>query len=356
MNKPQPTTIEQLKALTLTDLERWAGRDILSRGQSYQHNGNVRNLTCTPQGKLTAQVRGSIRTYTTRVTLTAEGVLTSKCTCPYDNTCKHAVAVVLEYLEQAKQTLKVYSKASSALSVSTYLQSQTKEQLVALLEELAESHFPVAKVLQDRCTLAGAGPKDIIASIKKELAQIEEQAEWDDGVDNVTHLKQRLENLLAMGYVDEAVGIGEELLNVGNRCMETNTGEYLHSEIADCMALLFQALPRSSMSLVEQILWVVDIKLDDEYDLGEGADTFLQGSFSTEDWSQAADALLKRLTHLSSKSKENYSATYQFDRLISYATEMLRQAGREAELIPLYQQQWLGKTHLSYLNFVELGV
>lgn len=354
MNKSQPTTIEQLKALTLTDLERWAGRDILSRGQSYQRSGHVQNLTCTPQGKLMAQVRGSIRIYTTRVTLTAEGILTSKCTCPYDDTCKHAVAVVLEYLEQAKQTLKVHSTASSTLSVAAYLQSQTKEQLVELLEELAESHFPVAKVLQDRCTLVSAGPKEIIAAIKQKLTHIDDQTEWDEGVANVTYLKQRLETLLAMGYVNEAVGIGEELLSVGNRYVEANTEEYLHSEIADCMTLIFQALPRSSMSLVEQMLWVVDMELDDEYDLCGGAHTFWQGSFSTEDWSKAADALLKRLKNLSSKSKENYSATYQLDRLISYATKMLRQAGREAEIIPLYQQQWLGKTPRSYLNFVEL--
>jgi uncharacterized Zn finger protein len=351
MSKQQQTTIEQLQALTLTDLERWAGRDIVSRGQSYQRSGYVHNLICTPQGKLTAQVRGSIGIYTTQVTLIADGVLTSKCTCPYDDTCKHAVAVVLEYLE----TLKEHSKASPVLSVSAYLHSQTKEQLVALLEELVESHPSVTKVLQDRCTLAGAGPKKIIASIKKELTHIDKQLEWDDGFANVTHLKQRLENLLAMGYVDEAVGIGEELLSVGNRCVEASTEEeYQHSDFADCMTLIFQALPRSAMSLVEQMLWVVDMELADEYDLCEGADTFWQGSFATEDWSKAADALLKRLTHLSSKSKENYSAAYQFDRLISYATKMLRQASREAEIIPLYQQQWLGKTHRSYLNFVEL--
>jgi uncharacterized Zn finger protein len=351
MSKQQQTTIEQLQALTPINLERWAGRDIVSRGQSYQRSGYVHNLICTPQGKLTAQVRGSIGIYTTQVTLIAKGVLTSKCTCPYDDTCKHAVAVVLEYLEQAKH----HSKASPAFSISAYLHSQTKEQLVALLEELVESHPSVTKVLQDRCTLTGAGPKEIIASIKKELTHIDQQLEWDAGVANVTHLKQRLENLLAMGYVDEAVGIGAELLSVGNRCMEARSEEEdQHFDIADCLTLLFQALPRSSLSLVEQMLWVVDMELDDQYDLCEGANTFWQGSFSTEDWSTAADALLKRLTPQSSQSMENYSIAYRFDRLISYATKMLRQAGREAEIIPLYQQQWLGKTSSSYLHFVEL--
>ncbi len=126
-------TRSQLKSVTLNDLERWAGRTIVARGKGYQSNGNVSDLIYDPSREsLVAQVSGE-RDYTTQVSLSQEGDLSSHCTCPYDDTCKHVVAVVLEYLEQIKQGTAIVS----ASAISEYLQQQTREQLIELLEQLA---------------------------------------------------------------------------------------------------------------------------------------------------------------------------------------------------------------------------
>ncbi|MYJ66362.1 MAG: hypothetical protein F4091_12995 [Acidimicrobiales bacterium] len=82
--------------LTWEDLEDWAGTTIVSRGRTYQRNSSVSELGITPEGALIAYVLGSTR-YVTQVAI-QDGDLTSECTCPYWTTCKHAVAVVLEYL------------------------------------------------------------------------------------------------------------------------------------------------------------------------------------------------------------------------------------------------------------------
>ena len=87
--------------LTWEDLEEWAGNVIVGRGRPYQRNGAVENLGRTEGGTLAAWVRGT-RRYATRVRLTERNGLESACTCPYWDTCKHAVAVVLEYLERLK--------------------------------------------------------------------------------------------------------------------------------------------------------------------------------------------------------------------------------------------------------------
>ena len=81
--------------LTWEDLEHWAGTTIVSRGRTYQRNSSVSDLGITPEGALIAYVLGSTR-YVTQVTI-QDGDLTSECTCPYWTTCKHAVAVVLEF-------------------------------------------------------------------------------------------------------------------------------------------------------------------------------------------------------------------------------------------------------------------
>ena len=87
--------------LTWEDLEEWAGNVIVGRGRPYQRKGAVENLGRAEDGALVAWVMGSQR-YATRVRIEGKKSLESECTCPYWDTCKHAVAVVLEYLERLK--------------------------------------------------------------------------------------------------------------------------------------------------------------------------------------------------------------------------------------------------------------
>ena len=90
--------------LTWADLEEWAGGRSLERGRSYQRGGHVRELAQSDEGVLLASVRGT-QMYATRVELVpGQGQkLASRCACPVGfNGCKHAVAVVLEYLEALK--------------------------------------------------------------------------------------------------------------------------------------------------------------------------------------------------------------------------------------------------------------
>jgi uncharacterized Zn finger protein len=88
--------------LTWDDLERWAGSRIVSRGRSYQRGGRVKDLKISSDGTLLATVVGGDR-YATTVALSAgrkHPSLESVCTCPVGASgCKHAVAVVAEYLQ-----------------------------------------------------------------------------------------------------------------------------------------------------------------------------------------------------------------------------------------------------------------
>ena len=96
---------DPFKELTWRDIEDWAGSKIVSRGKSYQKNRKVQDLARTPSGGIIAWVRGTQR-YVAFVEFEG-GDLLSNCTCPYDDTCKHAVAVVLEYLECLKKNISV---------------------------------------------------------------------------------------------------------------------------------------------------------------------------------------------------------------------------------------------------------
>ena len=89
-------------SLTWDDLDAWAGGRSVSRGRSYQRQGRVRDLVASEAGRLLATVMGGNQ-YAVSVWLKddKENPIESKCTCPvgYDG-CKHAVAVVAEYLNR----------------------------------------------------------------------------------------------------------------------------------------------------------------------------------------------------------------------------------------------------------------
>jgi len=95
--------MEKWASLTWDDLEEWAGSRSVSRGRSYREEGRVQKLAISNKGRLLATVEGGDR-YVVSVWLEFEEAedtaIESECTCPVgESGCKHAVAVVAEYLE-----------------------------------------------------------------------------------------------------------------------------------------------------------------------------------------------------------------------------------------------------------------
>lgn len=82
--------------LTWEDLKEWAGDRVVGRGKSYKRQ--VEDLRVTADGALLAWVLGGDR-YATRVRMDAGDDLSSQCACPYGESCKHAVATILAYLD-----------------------------------------------------------------------------------------------------------------------------------------------------------------------------------------------------------------------------------------------------------------
>jgi len=89
--------------LTWDDLDQAFGSRSVQRGRSYQRGGQVRNLAVSSDGRLLAAVQGTHR-YITSAQLDAkkksQDRIVGICTCPVGNQCKHAVAVIAEYLAQ----------------------------------------------------------------------------------------------------------------------------------------------------------------------------------------------------------------------------------------------------------------
>ncbi len=100
-----------------------------------------------------------------------------------------------------------------------YLESQTKEQLINLLEELAGNDSKVHNTLQDKRNLASGHVENIVDLIKEDTSVLENvdddyYDDWnnyrgDDNDIDLSQMQQRLQDLLAQGYADKVLSLGE---------------------------------------------------------------------------------------------------------------------------------------------------
>lgn len=387
----QRSSTARFKALTWDDLEAWAGSKTVSRGRSYQRSGQVQGLALTPTGGVVAWVSGTQR-YATRVELDADE-LTSTCTCPVGITCKHAVAVVLDYLAHLEQKRAVPTvteqdrrlvlladteawdtedeeddaddednatprRSHRPAAVRAFLEQQTRAQLIALLEELAERHAAVREALQDRCELATRDVARLVQTVRRDIAELSAEPawsnDWDDegSVPDYSRVQERLEALLAQGHADEVVTLGEELLEAGTQQVEMSQDEGETAEaIGACMAVVFRALAQSSHSPVEQMLWAIDAELENEYNLCQGADDFWEQERASTDWQALAEQLTQRLRRHTSPQRDDSPGDYYCDQLVDWLIYALEQAGQHDEIIPLCERE-VERTG-NYLRLVE---
>jgi uncharacterized Zn finger protein len=390
---------DQFKELTWEDIENWAGSKVLSRGRKYQQGRLVTRLVKTPDDGLIADVAGS-EAYTTFVVFRDKGIA-SHCTCPYGKSCKHAVAVILEYLEQAKKGTKIptadsgdprlnrmttrpgYDKrhdgdnenneedieesgttpnrhsGSASQHLKGFLENMSKEELVALLLEQTEKHPSVSDDLQHRQKLLKGDVKKIITSVRKEIQSLSAEPAWrnhwnDEGsIPDYSRVRNRLESLLAAGHADAVIALGEEILTTGVEQVETSDDEgETAEEITSCLDIVFRALSGSSLSPVEQIIWAIDAELEDDFDLCQGANYFWEVKKEPPHWSAVADELLQRLKRLEPVGRdEDFSNAYRRDKLSNWIIEAFRNSGRSKEIIPLCEEEAVNTG--SYVRLVE---
>jgi len=370
------------KQLTWGDIKAWAGTNVTSRGQSYQRNHRVKELACASNGGLIAWVEGT-KMYATLVDIEDEE-LTSACTCPYGGVCKHAVAVVLEYLDKLNKNIPVPTVAEGdprltlpennekeewyeeskdvegaeklvpwqsgkdvTKALHSYLEKKSKAELIALIEDMA-GHYPeVLKALEDRARLSRGEISALVNSVRKEIERLSAKPAWvnpwkgEGNVPDYSEVRDRLEMLLAKGYADEVIVLGKRLLGAGTRQVEMSDDEgETAGEISACMDVVFKALSRSSMPPDEQMLWAVEAELNDEYELCGGADVFWEQQHAVADWNSLAEKLLQRLnTFAPARGEDRFSRDYRRDRLADWVITALENSGRQDEIIPLCERE-----------------
>lgn len=239
-----PSAAATWEVLTWNDLDDWAGARTVSRGRSYQRQGRVKQLCLSEAGVLLAWVAGGER-YATRVELDATkrrraARLKSKCSCPVRFDCKHAVAVVVEYLKAIEEGIDVPAAAGaeprwaviearefdfpaddegddwfgddrgdedaaqgvegpgrpaqrlrspprlkggrsiSDADIRTHLDSKSREELVGLVMQISDRDPDVRRALADECALAGGKSGRLLRAALLEMRSLTAEHAWWD--------------------------------------------------------------------------------------------------------------------------------------------------------------------------------
>jgi len=153
-------------------------------------------------------------------------------------------------------------------SLHKHLACLPKQELFELLGELSEKYPSVNEYLYEKYGIAMSEAEVLINSIRTEIArQIKDpETDYDDEFFSIdcSGIKKDMESLLELGYADTLLEIGQELFSSGLEFADGYDDEYGSGAIgiASCMQVVFEALPRSSLSPFDRMLYAVELEIN----------------------------------------------------------------------------------------------
>lgn len=138
---------EIITSLSYEDIEPMAEERIYHRGYDYFKQGFVENIIWS-ETSFDARVEGSEGAlYEVNISLDETGDLLGQCCCPYDDTCKHIIAVLLQANKNVAKSEKDNKKETKQFLI--YLSGLEKEELVALVDRFAPENYRIEVAMHD---------------------------------------------------------------------------------------------------------------------------------------------------------------------------------------------------------------
>lgn len=365
-----------LRKLTFEELRDWSGDRILNRGRNYVKR--VERLSRTRDDTLVAWVSGSER-YVTSVRLVDEGRFEWSCTCPYWEPCKHAVAVILAAAERVKDEQDIPlleeddelhqalagdseqdqwlgeapfhpgmpSGAKILAAVENILGGRDRDELLQLLLDLTERFPQVGRYILENEQLASGQVDKLVRALQREIRELTAEPVWynywkDEGnLPDYTHLEEQLRALADQGHGDAVPELGEELWTRGNaQVAESDDEGETAAALARCFQVVTAALPKTSMTPPEQLLWLIERLLEDEYGLLESSEKCLDRPGDTPaHWREVAEDLEAWLRTMPKPRTAASSGRYQRERLLDRLLDAYERAGWQDRIIPLLEDE-----------------
>lgn len=359
-------------ALRWDDLASWSGLAVLDRGKHYRDR--VTELTSS-ESHLLAVVKGG-ESYLTHVWLGDDG-LRHRCSCPYWAPCKHAVAVVLVYLDHVRSGKAVpeitpdemegiiEAHGMSVMPDENPYNPIDPEKIRAALEKMPVEEIIgwATDIIADQPALLGNLPSGLrpenlrpdnsvisdrqIARLRQEIRITAKERfyhdEWhdpfgddDDGPD-YSSIEQQFRHLMDGGHVETLIDLGEELFTLGSRQVdESDMNQDSLDGLIGCLTVLVEAMQASGRPAPERVIWFWDLQLKDWGDLlGNIPLPARDGEMTRPDWLGVAQAFMGRLASPSGRKEGDRHQEYNRRKVLDCAVKALVAADEDDRAIEL---------------------
>jgi uncharacterized Zn finger protein len=400
----KPSRNDGWTVLSWDDLAEWAGSRSVDRGRTYQKQGRVHDLAISEDGWLLATVTGGARYAVTvwyESSAKKAGAIYSRCTCPVGSSgCKHAVAVVAEYLErlsasedtpvanqdddrwelladetgdesedeaddldmdtgddEGEQVYYVHrhrhpeasgrkTLEASSEKIRKHIEAKSHDELVELVWALTERFPELREEFRDRIALGEGKVDRLVTEARKEIRRVSSEAGWvnswtgEGQTPDYSRVKHRLERLLELGHPDAVVRLGKELMTLGNEQIGQSNDEGETAEaVGECVPVIFQAVAASTLTPAHKLLFAIDAHLRDDYGIvNDATDVIIKMSGAKSAWSEVSDILAQR-ANSPVNDNDPYYRKYQHEHIADWLILALENAGREDEILAVCEQE-----------------
>ena len=225
-------------------------------------------------------------------------------------------------------------------TVKQKLRGKGKKELLELLAEVAEYNWDVGRFILERAMMDSGDMEKLVESLLAEIRSVTSEPAWgsewsgEGHIPDYSHLQQQFASLEKRGCADALLKLGEELWKRGNDQLgKANDEGETGTAIAECMEIVIRAIPKSSLSKPQQLLWAIERQSTDNYDIlpDEPFDFMKSGEYGEADWREVAYALESRLLAIGDKWFRRY--------FVNWLLHAYRSGGLEDRVIPLLERE-----------------
>jgi len=236
---------------------------------------------------------------------------------------------------------------TGATGLGRILEAMSKDELIRVVKEAAARYPEIERDLLEKKQLSEGKVTTLVRSLQREIRKLTSEPAWynswrgEGNIPDYSHVQSQLRALLDSGHADQVIQLGEELWNRGNEQVGQSHDEgETAEEITACMTIVLQAVPCSSMSSAEQLLWVIDRALEDEYSLLDSAASILENTKYTQDtWYTVAEALEGRLKAMKQPAAATFSSAYHRNKVLNMLVDAYTRSGKPEKVIPLLEKE-----------------
>ena len=230
--------------------------------------------------------------------------------------------------------------------ICKYIEAKNREELVALVWSLTERFPELREEFSDRIALGEGNVDRLVTETRKELRLVASEAGWRNSwtgegqTPDYSRVKHRLERLLELGHPDAVVRLGTEIMTLGNEQIGQSNDEGETAEaVGECLPVIFEAVVASTLTPARKLLFAIDAHLRDDYGIvNDAADAVLKLTGEESAWSEVADVIAQRAKS-PVKEDDPFSRKYQHERIADWLIRALENAGRNDEILTVCEQE-----------------